>query len=105
VNTLIEAIEYLRRLGLYACKRSIGLDPAVFVGTGVVRSGSGMISFRRGLYIQRWNHSRSNCTWSILDLSRAVPESAQRFSSLQEACDAAVTLLEHRSGFKIRVMA
>ncbi len=94
MNTLAEAIAYLKSLGFYACERLLSEERVVFVGAGPVVSRSGMIAFKKGVYIERCND-----LWTILDMKPPFPESVRPLTSLQEACDDAAALL----GYVLRI--
>ncbi len=98
MNTRAEAIAYLKSLGFYACERLWSRERVVFVGAEPVVSQSGMMAFKKGVYIQRWND-----LWTILDMKPPFPVSTRPPTSLREACDDAAALLGYV--FRIPVMA
>jgi hypothetical protein len=91
MNTRTEAIEYLKRLGFYACERILSRERAVFVGAQPIISQSGMVAFKKGVYICPINY-----LWTILDMEPQFCASVRQPMSLREACDAAALQLGYK---------
>lgn len=98
MSTQKEALEYLRRLGLYACERTVFGQPAVFVGAEPVTSDSGMTAFRKGVFIYQLNY-----WWSVINVCEFLPGSVRPPMSLREACDTAAALLANDVEIFLRV--
>lgn len=91
MKTPAEAVAYLKSLGVYACERVLSQELVVFVAAEPVVSPSGMVAFKKGVYLRR-----VSALWTVMEMNPQSPFSLPRLTSLREACDTAAAQLGYK---------